>query len=345
MRDQAPIIVKKVKKHGDHGHHGGAWKVAYADFVTAMMAFFLLMWLLNATSEEQLHGLADYFDPAIPISRNSAGGAGMLSGETIFTQERIAGAAPEGIRARPSLRDPGEDLGEEPGFEGDPVNTDTPGGAPNAEILESSGPGIPVGPDPVVEDGAPRGAEDTTGDEPGEGAMVGMVTELDPEVAEAARAAVEAELTEAVIEAVGDEAIGEELLKHFNLKVTPEGVVIEIADLAGSPLFAPGSAEPSELLRFLLRIATGVLSDFSADLAVVGHTDASPFRPGADYTNWELSTDRANAARRLMGDYGMAPGRIARVSGHADTQPLSGDPFDPRNRRIAIIMLRPGIAN
>ena len=98
--DERPIIIKKVKKV-EGGHHGGAWKVAYADFVTAMMAFFLLMWLLNATSEEQLHGLADYFDPSIPIARNSAGGAGMLNGETMFTPEKVAGTDPEGERPKP----------------------------------------------------------------------------------------------------------------------------------------------------------------------------------------------------------------------------------------------------
>ena len=72
----APIIIRKVQAAAEEGHHGGAWKVAYADFVTAMMAFFLLMWLLNATTEDQRKGIADYFDPDIPISRVSAGGSG-----------------------------------------------------------------------------------------------------------------------------------------------------------------------------------------------------------------------------------------------------------------------------
>ncbi len=83
----APIIIKKKKSGGDHGHHGGAWKVAYADFVTAMMAFFLLMWLLNATTEKQRKGLADYFSPTIPLSRVSGGGNGAFSGESMFTEE------------------------------------------------------------------------------------------------------------------------------------------------------------------------------------------------------------------------------------------------------------------
>ena len=86
----APIIIKKKKKGGEEGHHGGAWKVAYADFVTAMMAFFLLMWLLNATTEEQRKGIADYFNPTIPISRISGGGSDGLNGSSIFTEETYA---------------------------------------------------------------------------------------------------------------------------------------------------------------------------------------------------------------------------------------------------------------
>ncbi|MQQ08170.1 OmpA family protein [Epibacterium sp. SM1979] len=83
----APIIIKRKKSGGDHGHHGGAWKVAYADFVTAMMAFFLLMWLLNATTEKQRKGLADYFSPSIPLSRVSGGGNGAFNGDSMFTEE------------------------------------------------------------------------------------------------------------------------------------------------------------------------------------------------------------------------------------------------------------------
>ena len=86
----APIIIKKKNIVAGEGHHGGAWKVAYADFVTAMMAFFLLMWLLNATTEEQRKGIADYFNPTIPISRISGGGSDGLNGSSIFTEQTYA---------------------------------------------------------------------------------------------------------------------------------------------------------------------------------------------------------------------------------------------------------------
>lgn len=91
-----PIIIKKIIADGHGGHHGGAWKVAYADFVTAMMAFFLLMWLLNATTEKQRKGLSDYFNPTIPISRISGGGDGALGGETMFSENTRAQAGTGG---------------------------------------------------------------------------------------------------------------------------------------------------------------------------------------------------------------------------------------------------------
>ncbi|MCK0126095.1 OmpA family protein [Gelidibacter sp. F2691] len=95
--EQAPIIIKKVKKVSGGGHHGGAWKVAYADFVTAMMAFFLLMWLLNATTEKQRKGIADYFSPTIPITRVSGGGNGSFGGDSVFSEETLSQTGTGGI--------------------------------------------------------------------------------------------------------------------------------------------------------------------------------------------------------------------------------------------------------
>lgn len=90
VQSNAPVIIKKKKIVSGDGHHGGAWKVAYADFVTAMMAFFMLMWLLNATTEKQRKGVADYFSPTIPINRISGGGDGAFGGDSIFTEETMA---------------------------------------------------------------------------------------------------------------------------------------------------------------------------------------------------------------------------------------------------------------
>lgn len=110
-QQNAPII-KKVKKVSGGGHHGGAWKVAYADFVTAMMAFFLLMWLLNATTEKQRKGIADYFNPTIPVNRVSGGGDGAFGGDSIFSQETLAQNGSGGL---PSPSQAASDEGDEAG--------------------------------------------------------------------------------------------------------------------------------------------------------------------------------------------------------------------------------------
>ncbi|MCC6007391.1 MAG: chemotaxis protein MotB [Rhodobacteraceae bacterium] len=99
-RANAPRIVRKRRRAAEAGHHGGAWKVAYADFVTAMMAFFMLMWLINATTEKQRKGLADYFNPTIPINRASGGGDGAFGGDSIYVEERLAQVA-RAARTRP----------------------------------------------------------------------------------------------------------------------------------------------------------------------------------------------------------------------------------------------------
>ncbi len=89
-KQNAPVIIKRKKIIAGGGHHGGAWKVAYADFVTAMMAFFMLMWLLNATTEKQRKGIADYFSPTIPINRISGGGEGSFGGDSVFSEDTLA---------------------------------------------------------------------------------------------------------------------------------------------------------------------------------------------------------------------------------------------------------------
>lgn len=330
MSDARPIIIKKKKGGGGDGHHGGAWKVAYADFVTAMMAFFLLMWLLNATSEEQRKGLADFFDPSLPISRVSAGGAGMLNGDTMFSEDGAAGSRDEGVRAKPTNRDPGQDLGERD------ASADVPEGSTasgfSGTLEEDAWPSSPYD---DTQQGVFGGTEsqddvppeaDRTGEAPpgtttgeiGDGEFDGLAEDL---------------LTRM------ESAPGDGLLDHFSMRMTPEGLVIEIADLQGEPLFPSGAAAPRPVLKDLMEILVPVLQQATNDIAVAGHTDAAPFvRSG--YSNWELSADRANAARRIMLETGLAEDRIARVSGRAATDPIDPDPFASKNRRIAIILLR-----
>ncbi|MEM6973329.1 MAG: flagellar motor protein MotB [Pseudomonadota bacterium] len=290
----APIVIKK--KHGghDHGHHGGAWKVAYADFVTAMMAFFLLLWLLNATSEEQRAGLANYFDPTFPISMNSGGGAGIMGGPDVFSPANRAGQSDTGVPPRNDIPVSASGAAEAPEnairFDGDaPEGAVEPAGT-GAEADGAAG-----------EDGAGTG-----GAGPAE-------TPLD----------------------VG--ALAED--GHVMVSTLPDGLLIELIDLVDEPLFESAGAQPTPILRNLATAVATSIADLPNSLQVIGHTDGVPFAPGSSYGNWELSADRANAARRLIIAAGVDPARITAVIGRGATDLAVPDPADPRNRRIAIKLL------
>ncbi len=276
MADDQPII-KKVKKVSAEGHHGGAWKVAYADFVTAMMAFFLLMWLLNATTEDQRKGIADYFNPTVPISQISGGGTDVLNGSTIFAEKTLAKDGSGGKK--------------------------TTQGSDNEE-------------------------------DPSEN------TSKDARDAENAKAASDLESVEESLRGQidGDDADG--LAQHIQTHVTPEGLVIELVDVDGSPLFNVGSTNASPTLHLLLKAVTSSLALVENEISIVGHTDSLAYSGARDYSNWELSTDRANVARRLLVEEGFPQNKIDEVAGKADTEPLVHDRYAPQNRRISITILR-----
>lgn len=266
-----PIIIKRKKVVKGGGHHGGAWKVAYADFVTAMMAFFLLMWLLNATTEEQRKGLADYFNPTIPISRISGGGSDGLNGSSIFTEETLARMGTGASHER-SVESPA-----------------------TAKELEKA------------------------------------------TVSEAEQKAI-AENLQSLKESLGEE--GKALSEHIMIKMSPEGIVIELVDSESTPLFPVGRSQPSDLLIELLDVVSETFVTFENDIKIVGHTDNRRYRNDAIYDNWNLSADRANTARRLLQRSGIARDRIREVSGKADTDPLIKDnPSAAQNRRISITIL------
>ena len=267
------IIIKRVKKVSGDGHHGGAWKVAYADFVTAMMAFFLLMWLLNATTEDQRKGIADYFNPTIPISQISGGGKDALDGSAIVTEEK--------------MRQDGAG-----------------GGHPEQKTQ--------VQQTKAQEDNTAESEED-------QGRLRAVQEDL---------------LTRAMKEGAGT------LASHIQTRMTPDGLVIELVEIANSPLYEVGSSRPSPTMIKLLEIVGEAVSHVANKVAIDGHTDSRPYASAEGYTNWELSSDRANMARRLMVAAGLPESQIAEVSGKADTEPLTADPLAPQNRRISITLLK-----
>jgi chemotaxis protein MotB len=229
-----PILIKRIKKAG--GHHGGAWKVAYADFVTAMMALFIVLWLLNS-DEKVKQAVSGYFrDP---------GGAGALTGSA----------------------------------------------------LAGDGPGVVVQPENMDQ------------------------------------------LKETLEQAMKQIPVFEQLKDQVEFTVTGEGLRIELLETERGAFFESGSAQPSKSGHDLLVALAAELGKLPNLLLIEGHTDAKPFSPDRTYSNWELSADRANAARRLMARSGLRPGQVKQVRGFADQNLRKTDaPLDPSNRRITVLV-------
>jgi chemotaxis protein MotB len=270
-----PIIIKRIKK-GGHAVHGGAWKIAYADFVTAMMAFFLLMWLLGSTTDGDKKGIADYFGSPLKLAlMNSGSGAGdaahvIKGGGEDFT--RSSGQVKRGdVKAEKSTI--------------------------NIHQLKS---------------------EQTR-------AEVQRLEEVKKKV------------EERIAESPKLKALGSQIL----LEMTPDGLRIQIVDQEGRPMFASGNPSVQPGMRDLLRAVGEVLSEVPNRLTLEGHTDALPFGSSErGYSNWELSSDRANASRRELIAGGLPEDHVLRVQGLAASNPFDRkDPTAPANRRISIIVM------
>jgi chemotaxis protein MotB len=287
-----PIYVKRVKKVAG-GHHGGAWKVAYADFVTAMMAFFMVMWLITAVSKDQRAAIFDYFK-------------------------------------NPSM-EPGKSVKPAPGQMG-------PGGASTAVI--DMGGGL---------DSPKMSAKQT--EAIGATVMTAPATPIDlksdeEKVAEAeeAKKLLEKKQLDALMDDLKEAIAKSQALQPFKdqllLDITPEGLRIQILDAQNRPMFNLGSAKLKPYTNDILREVTGYLRTVPNRLSVTGHTDTTPYAGITGYTNWDLSTERANAARRSMESAGLETERIARVVGLASS--VLFDKENPRsavNRRISIVVM------
>lgn len=346
------ITIIRREEVIEGGHHGGAWKVAYADFVTAMMAFFLLMWLLNATTEDQRKGLADYFSPNNLLSHASSGTGQPFGGHTVFDKGALVsdrGAMQVLVGRRPVVQDPQEDDDASP-----PQAGDAPQGAVNASASAAASASAPPPagaaatldrsttqatlPQTALSQAVPAQASTTAGKTP---ASVVSRTPTDAELeAERARREKKAfeQAAEQLKQAVQADPALSGLTRQLAIDITPEGLRIQMLDEDRSAMFPTGSAVLNERAQLLLSKVAAVLMRLPEDIAVVGHTDATPFA-GNGKTNWELSTERANATRKLLVDEGLTATRISRVTGLADRDPLlPADPFAAANRRIAIIV-------
>lgn len=273
-KNDGTIIIKKIKK-GGHGHHGGAWKVAYADFVTAMMAFFLLLWLIASTSESQKEGIAEYFTPTVGL-RDSMG----------------------------------------IGFEG--------GQSPDQEGTKKDD----SSPISIIQLASPRGQS------PEKDRKTLIEADQESQLFEQAR--------EEIKKAFEEDPNLREFRDQIIVEQTPEGLKIEVQDSDKEPMFVSGSANMSDFGKKVMDKLGDVIEKMPNYISITGHTDAEPLNArGGTYTNWELSADRANSARRELIHGGMEEERVGKVQGLASTELLlPEEPASHRNRRITIILLR-----
>lgn len=319
MADDRPIIIiKKVKKSGG-GHHGGAWKVAYADFVTAMMAFFLLLWLLNVTTDVQKFGIANYFDP-VSISKSFSGSGGVLGGKSMIKDgAMISPTTPLGV----NLNMPGV-AQNKPEFqpeEFDELNEYDPspaGKTSRLDLLHGAGEG-------KKEAGDPNAISNKQ--------LEAIQEARDKEAFDKAAKEIRQEL--------GKTPELAKLSPHILVDQTPEGLRIQVIDQEGRSMFPSGSANMYGTTQKLLKTVTKVIQGMPNRISITGHTDSIPYKTKNGYDNWNLSADRANATRRVLLDAGLDADRISHVVGKADTDHLIKDkPNSPRNRRVSIVLLK-----
>ena len=342
-----PIIIVRRRRMDEDGHHGGAWKIAFADFMTAMMALFLVLWLVNASDTDARKALASYFNPVKLVDRDrsrrglSEPGAsepspnsekreptdadGALSGEG-REAERAFRAAPEAVMAaREALA----------------VDAATTDVERPAAVRSEDAPSLASELRPrdpfAVEVAGPDGAGGAEAAEPSSSASeVRSEAAKEDEEATAETAALQAELREAVGRAFADGPAVAETLRAVD---RGDGVVVELSDGPSRPMFDSGSFVPKGATVAALRAVAAVLAKREGGIRIEGHTDSRPVRGPGD--NWRLSTERAHAARLMLLRGGLAAERIVAVSGHAASRPLAGlEPEAGGNRRIEIVLER-----
>ncbi|MDG9781128.1 flagellar motor protein MotB [Metapseudomonas otitidis] len=283
MDNNQPIIVKRVKKSAA-GHHGGAWKIAFADFATAMMAFFLVMWLMSSATPEQKKAISGYFQD--PIG---------------FTES----ASPYVI-----------DLGGTP--------TPAPDRTLNPELKDAP-------------DAQEQSVDSSSNEEV-------QTRQVDPTQAQNLAEQVERERLELLLQELQNKVEENPELQKFKdqilFEITQDGLRIQIMDAANRPMFDLGSARLQPYFEDILLIMAETIKAVPNKISVSGHTDAKPFAGNGEFGNWELSANRANAARRALVAGGYPDDHVARVVGYASSALFDrNDPLNPVNRRIDITVL------
>ena len=293
MAKDQPIIIKRVKK-GSHAHHGGAWKIAYADFVTAMMAFFLLLWLISMTTPEQKKGLADYFAPP-NVSQSNSGAGGVLGGTDMdSTGTRMSGSSSSARQDVSSSPDSKEFPAQEAQSGGQDSKSATQFEAPKTSQLDVKS----------------RYNQDFRS----AAASLRQAWQALPEIAE-----------------IADNLLVEE---------TEDGLSIKIVEQEGRRMFPEGSKFPFDATRKAIAAMAPILQRMPNPITISGHTAAGTIFSNPRYGSWDLSTDRANTVRSILGEFGLSDNHMQSVVGRSSTEPFfQDDPYMPANERVEITLL------
>jgi chemotaxis protein MotB len=347
----APIIIKKISGDGGAGH-GGAWKIALADMMTAMMAFFLLMWLLGATSEAQRKSIADYFKPtpkSLIQTGQLAGSNGVLGGRSILDPEGMPSAAfqtslldisnpkdteggkeqdkgPQTDPAPESQQDNGKGAAQDEQNKGGAQDQNKKGGAGEGEKSGGAKDGEKSG-------GASEGDKDG-GAQSSEGLSEEAKKEIAAQMDQRNFDKVEKELMQRMS---ADKSLAD-LQGQVHFVREKEGLRIEVVDKSDFSMFALGTNKLLPRAQELMQAIAKTVNNMPNKVVVRGHTDSYAFS-GSDRNNWMLSTERAETTRQLLEKQGLDPERFARIEGVADKDPfVAEDTYDPRNRRISITL-------
>ncbi|WP_029008816.1 flagellar motor protein MotB [Azospirillum halopraeferens] len=334
-----PIIVRRHILAHDEEEHNGTWKLAYADFVTAMMAFFLVMWLLNITTVEQRKGIADYFNP-VAVSQSNSGADGMLAGRSVDSRGSLTTPNADGNEASPVASPPVVasvgDSDRAPAGRKDPMphpeGARTPPREPGSAVDLLGAAGAAAAPAPAAAAGGQPAAVVTRAE------LEALLDHRSAAIHEqAALDRLERELRERVAASPDLSALAGGVL----VQQVPEGLRVQLTDQTRASLFQVGSARMNEAGQRLMGLIASALAGVANPVTITGHTDGLAYADASRYGNWELSSDRANAARRALIAGGIPGNRIVRVEGRADLDHLVPDsPLDPGNRRISITLLR-----
>jgi len=289
--DKEAVILKKIRKVEGDAVHGGAWKVAYADFTTAMMAFFMLLWLLNVAPPETLAGLADYFSP---------------------TTAAVSGKS--GVDAI------------------NPPNTDSTGMNPSP-VVAISRPGPPQSGE---SEGDNEGADSEGNGDP-DAFDVDQFAQRIRDQEDLAFEQMQEELQLAIQESPTLSDMKDQLI----IEITEDGMKIQLIDKDRRAMFHKGSSDLYDYAKVMLTEVGQSIQNLPNRVTIQGHTDGGNFVANDGSTNWELSANRANSARRVLDTSGVTQDRIFEVVGKAGTDPLYPDrPTKTENRRITVLVLR-----